>query len=504
MPELLLELFSEEIPAKMQVSVAQTLFANLSSSLKECTGEESRGEYWVTPRRIGCVFYDIPEYTKASKEEIRGPKISAPNAALDGFLKKYNLNKGQLTQIEEYYYAEIHKESAPSSLVVSEVVANNIKNLVWPKSMRWGKVEITWVRPLHGLLCLFNNKILPMQYGHLKASNTTYGHRFLSKDPIEIADFADYKQKLEKNYVMLNPSQRKDKILEQIQNLLKGKRLQLIQDEELLDEIAGLVEYPIVLLGEIEQRFMELPKEVLMITLKHHQRYLMLADEKGELAPNYIIVANFIATDGGKEIIHGNSKVLKARLSDAEFFYKQDLKKKLSEYIGQLKKLTYHQQLGSVYEKIQDVKVLSDKIAAKLKIDKSKISKATELAKADLVTNMVKEFPELQGIMGYYYALNQGEDKDVAEAIRDHYKPMGPNDSIPVNPIGAVVAIADKIDTLEKMFSIGVKPTGSKDPYALRRAAIGLQRIIKSFNFDLPLEELTSNKEVLAFIQAKS
>lgn len=505
MPELLLELFSEEIPAKMQEPIMESFFASLSNALKEHIGTESKGEYWVTPRRMGCVFYDVPDHTKASKEEVRGPKINAPKTALDGFLKKYNLNKEQLSQREEYYFVEINKESSLSSQILPEIISQVINKLVWPKSMKWGKSKVKWVRPLHGLLCLFNQKILPVKFGHLTASNTTYGHRFLSKDAsISVTDFTDYKTKLEKNSVILSPSQRKEIIIGQIKEILKDKNLILIEDNDLLNEIAGLVEYPIVMMGEIEQRFMKLPKEVLVITLKHHQRYLMLSNSKMELAPYYIIVSNFLASDGGKEITHGNSRVLKARLSDAEFFYKQDIKKRLDEYSSQLKKLTYHQQIGSVYDKIQDVKALAEKIAIKVNIDKTKVLRATELAKADLVTNMVKEFPELQGTMGYYYALYQKEDMAVAEAIRDHYKPMGPSDSIPVNPVGAVVAVADKIDTLEKMFTIGIKPTGSKDPYALRRAAIGLQRIIKSYNFDLQLEEVINNEEVIEFIKAKS
>lgn len=503
MAELLLELFSEEIPARMQTKAAYELLNLLSADIETLCQIRPEGESWVTPRRLGVCFKNIPEIVPPSHTELRGPKASAPEAAVSGFLKKYDLSKEQLREDGGYYYATLFKPETDVGNVIGEVVTGLLKNFPWPKSMRWGREQIKWVRPIHSILFLFNGGVIPVEYGAIKSGNYTFGHRFMDPKQITINNFSDYKQKLETAKVILNTEQRKKKINEDIAKLLNGKWLLLREDEGLLDEIVGLVEFPFVLLGQINQEFMHLPEEVLVITLRHHQRYMMLNDNKGELAPYFIIVANQVAEDGGLEIVRGNSKVLRARLSDARFFYEGDMKRTLSSRLSELKNLTFYEGLGSVYDKTQRIIKIASTIAKALGLNEDHAKRAAELCKTDLVTDMVKEFPELQGIMGYYYATNDSEDKEVALAIRDHYKPQGPSDSVPANKIGAIVAIADKIDTLQEMFRINIRPTGSKDPFALRRAAIGILRIINEHKLSLEIEDIVESNEVINFINDK-
>lgn len=504
MADLLLELFSEEVPARMQSVAKEQFLSLLLAKLKEKLGLELTGESWITPRRLGIYVSSLPHSIAASSEEIRGPKTSAPDAALQGFLKKNNLKKEELEARDEYYFAYIHKPAAHVADVLGSIIADTLASFTWPKSMRWSDHQIRWVRPIHNILCLFDGKILPLVFGHLTSNNWTYGHRFMAPEKIIIEDFSDYKNKLTAAKVICTTQARKEKIRAEIEAIIAPKGLTLIDDPELLEEIAGLVEYPYVFLGEINKEFMNLPKEVLVITLKFHQKYLMLNDQNGNLAPYFIIVANHVSSDQGKEIIRGNSKVLKARLSDAQFFFNQDKKETLFSRVDLLKSLTFHQQLGSVYDKTQRVKKLAEKIAVNLKLPAEPIIRAAELSKADLVTGMVREFPELQGIMGHYYALHDKEDKEVAFAIRDHYKPQGPADSLPENLIGAIVALADKLDNLNQMFGIGIKPTGSKDPFALRRAALGILRIISHYKLALDFNALAIGSDVVQFINEKN
>ncbi|AIF81984.1 glycyl-tRNA ligase subunit beta [endosymbiont of Acanthamoeba sp. UWC8] len=357
---------------------------------------------------------------------------------------------------------------------------------------------------------MLDNEVLPAKFGHIIASNKTYGHRFLSGKEITVnsASLIEYSKLLKENFIILDALNRKEIIQQEIQKIISGKNLSIIEDNELLNEVVNLVEYPVVYLGQIDEKFMTLPEEVLITTLRNNQRYLMLRNStSGKLAPYFIIVSNTIGQDQGKEIIHGNQTVLGARLFDALFFYENDKKMKLEKRIEQLKALTFHKEIGSVYDKIESVKAIAEKLSNRLQADTAKVIRAVSLMKADLVTEMVGEFPELQGIMGYYYALNDGEGEDIAITIRDHYKPLGPNDYVPTNKVAAIVALADKLDTLNQMFAINIKPTGSKDPFALRRAANGVVRIIAENNFALDIKtdlaDLNIREDVINYISER-
>jgi glycyl-tRNA synthetase beta chain len=503
MAELLLELFSEEMPASMQQGAKDQLLAQILAGLKERFGLELQGHAWVTPRRLGVFIDNLPLEIKESKEELRGPKIAAPEQALEGFLRKNNINKERLEKRGEYYYAIIARPAAAIREVLGKLIEEVLLGFSWPKSMRWSDHEIKWVRPLHNILCLLDSEILALQFGHIRSNNLSFGHRFMAKDQISISNFSDYKSKLAQAFVILESNDRKQAVLTQVNDAIAAKELAMIEDSDLLSEIAGLVEYPVVLLGEIGEEYMKLPREVLVITLRHHQRYLMLNDLKGNLAPYFIIVANRTTADKGDEIVRGNIKVLNARLEDARFFYTGDKAHSLVSRVDELKGLTFHKEIGTIYDKMQSTKAMVERICTQLKIESGKAIRAVELSKTDLVTGMVKEFPELQGIMGYYYALNDNEDKEVAIAIRDHYKPQGPSDSLPENLTGALAALADKLDTLNQMFEIGIKPTGSKDPYALRRAAIGVLRILAHYELNLDLANLGLRDDVCAFINER-
>jgi glycyl-tRNA synthetase beta chain len=490
MSDLLLELFSEEIPARMQVNAAEQLKNQILSKINSELASECYAESWVTPRRVGLYISGIPTTQKESIEELRGPKISAPAQALEGFLNKNSLTKDQLEEKGEYYVAHVKKGGGKVREVIQKIIEETLTKFVWPKSMKWGENPARWVRPLHNILCLYDNTVLKIQFASLTANDNTFGHRFHAPESILIKNLEDYKTKLAAAHVVLITEERKSSILTQIEKHIAGKNIKLIQDNELLDEVAGLVEKPFVLLGTIEQKFMQLPREVMVITLKHHQRYFMLEDVSYNLAPHFIIVSNTTTEDGGKEVIHGNEKVLKARLSDASFFYELDKKDKLENLVPLLKKLTFHEKIGTAFDKLQSVLKLSTSIAEYFKVDANKLSRAITLSKADLVTNMVKEFPELQGVMGYYYAKHDGEDVAVALAIKEHYKPQGPNDYAPTEPLSAAAAVSDKLDTLNQMFAIDIKPTGSKDPFALRRAANGIIRIVGETNLSTFLEQM--------------
>lgn len=503
MAALLLELFSEEMPACMQSLAKDKLLAQILSGLKENFGLELQGQAWVTPRRLGVFIDNLPLAIKEYQEELRGPKITAPEQALDGFLRKNNIGKEALEKRGEYYFAIITKPASAIQEVLSKLIEEVLIGFSWPKSMRWSDHEIKWVRPLHNILCLFANAVLPLQFGQIRSNNLTFGHRFMAPGKLMIANISDYRSKLAQAFVILESADRKQSIRTQVEVAIAAKGLTLIEDDDLLGEIIGLVEYPVVLLGEIDEEYMRLPREVLVITLKHHQRYLMLNDAHGKLAPYFIIVANRTTVDQGGEIICGNIKVLKARLEDAYFFFTQDKARTLASRINELKGLTFHKETGTIYDKMQSTKAMAERLCLQVKIESAKVLRAVELSKTDLVTGMVKEFPELQGIMGYYYAMNDGEDKEVAVAVRDHYKPQGPSDSLPENHIGALAALADKLDTLNQMFGIGIKPTGSKDPYALRRAAIGVLRIMAHYNINLDFIRLDLRDDVIVFINER-
>jgi glycyl-tRNA synthetase beta chain len=502
--KLLFEIFSEEIPSRMQEDGLNGLKNKLNEELNTFYGQSFTIEGYVTPRRIILSINDIPEYTKAVEESIRGPRTSAPEAALHGFLTKYNIASKEALNIDgDYYYYQNKKPAQASKDAIKTILENLLTNFTWPKSMKWGASATKWVRPIRSLLALLDNIVILVEFGNITASNITFGHRFLSPEPIKISNPTEYFEKIKSAYVILDPTERKNIIISEISKLTNDKNLQLIQDNDLLEEIIGLVEFPVVMLGEINSKFMHLPKEVLIITLKHHQKYLMLEDKNNNLAPFYIIVSNIIAPDNGVEIKNGNAKVLNARLSDAEFFFKDDIKNKLENNFSMLEKISFHEKFGSLVTKLNSVKNVAQNICRELKCEAEKVNRAIDLAKCDLVSKMVKEFPELQGIMGYYYAKNQEEPEEIALAIKEHYKPQGPSDYVPTQLISVIVALADKLDTLNIMFSLGIKPTGSKDPFALRRAAIGINRIIQQNKLDLDINKLNLRTDVIDFIKDK-
>ncbi|MBS0236769.1 MAG: glycine--tRNA ligase subunit beta [Proteobacteria bacterium] len=501
MHTLLLELFSEEIPASMQHLAAQNLQQALHASVEQRFGVQVKTEILYTPRRLALLMHGIPTQTIASSEEIRGPRLDAPEAALSGFMRKYNIRSTEeLVQRDGFYYHQRRQLAEPAAKGLPTLVEAAIAALVWPKSMRWGAYKIRWVRPLHSIICMLDDEVIPAQYGPLTASNQTSGHRFLHQSNITISSATSYKDQLQQAYVICDSKERQATILSAIDALLKPLQLSLIKDEDLLTEVSGLVEYPVVLLGTIPEEFMALPPEVLITTLRNNQKYLMTCAPDGALAPYFIIVSNNKAADGGKQIIAGNRKVLVARLSDAMFFYEQDRKQPLISRLDALKNITFQEKIGSVYEKVIATKELANNIAPLVGAGPKLVDRACELAKADLTTSMVKEFPELQGIMGYHYAISEGEPEAIALAVLEHYKPLGPSDYAPKNPVSIAVALADKIYTITCMFAADLKPTGSKDPYALRRAAIGIIRIILENNLDLQLSTLINSPEVLAFI----
>ncbi len=503
MAELLLEIFSGEIPARMQEDARLRFEASLLLAIKSTFAGEVSAKSWVTPRRLGVMVEGFELELNAKSQELRGPRVEAPAAALEGFLKKNNLRHDQLEKRSDYYFAIIASSDEDPTEILKSTIIETIKNFVWPKSMIDGDHDLRWVRPVKSILCILDGKVLNFNYHHIETNNITYGHRFMAPDAIAVSSYNDYAARLADAYVMLESEARKSSIKEQVSAVLSGKDISLIEDEGLMSEIVGLIEYPKVFAAEIDASFMDLPREVLIIALKNHQRYLMTEHVNGKLAPYYLIVANIEPSDGGLALIDGNQKVLSARLSDAKFFYELDLKSPLEARTSQLKALTFHADIGSIYDKQQSVEQLAIKLAEMLKIDAVKLTRAVTLAKCDLTTNMVKEFPELQGIMGYHYATYGGEDEQAAIAIRDHYRPQGPHDRLPEGALASVLAVADKLDTLNQMFAIGIKPTGSKDPFALRRAAIGVLRIIVHNKFAINLKTLGIRPDVIEFIQER-
>lgn len=513
MEKLLIEFFSEEMPAKMLSDYSQSFFnGNLLNNLK-AKGIRSNKKFKIayTPRRISGYLEDFYLSNHNEYEEIKGPRINAPEIAISGFLKKYTLNYvDQLEKRGEFYYLTRKVEQLPIQKLIKLAVEEAIMQTIWPKSMLWGNYEARWIRPLHSILCLYNQEIIPVTYCHLRADRKTQGHRRSENKFIEIlsANWQEYLNKMRATQVIVDIDERKRSIEDQIQTKIKDKNLKLIEDHTLLDEICNLVEFPFVYIGSIANMFMQLPEEVLVTTLRNNQRYLMLRDQNtGKIAPHFIIVSNISGNDGGEAIIQGNQKVLNARLSDALFFFNKDKQTPARSRLEKLKSITFHEKIGSVFDKVQSSKDMISKLATVIGFDIENSLKAVELAKTDLVTEMVSEFPELQGIMGYYYAKESGESEDVAISIRDHYKPMGPNDSLPSTMLAAVVALADKLDTLNQMFKASIKPTGSKDPFALRRAANGVIRIINHYQLPLDYDAMRRigiREDVVQFISERN
>ena len=492
MPELLIELFSEEIPARMQQKAADDLRQMVTNALVAAGLTYEGAQAHGGARRLVLSVEGLDAKAADVNEERKGPRVDAPQPAIDGFLKSTGLTLDQLTVQDDkkgqFYLAVMRKAGRAATNIIAEVVPDTIRKFPWPKSMRWGSGTLRWVRPLHSIICTFDGEVVPFEIEGIRSGNTTRGHRFMGAQHIEVRRFEDYALKLSRAFVIVDAATRVETIRAEARNLAFAQGLELIEDEGLLKETAGLVEWPVVLMGSFDDSFLALPPEVIATSIKNHQKCFALRNAMtGRLANRYLLVSNLVAKDGGQTIIAGNNKVIAARLSDARFFWDQDRKVKLEDWASKLDAITFHAKLGSQGERVTRIETLAAEIARTIGADVEKTKLAARLSKADLVTGMVGEFPELQGLMGRYYALDQGVDAEVADAIRDHYKPVGPSDTIPVSRIGQSVALADKLDTLTGFWSIDEKPTGSKDPYALRRAALGVIRIILDKNLRLGL-----------------
>ena len=483
MAELLLELFSEEIPARMQTRAREDLARLLGEKLREAGLESKSIRTFVTPRRLTAVVEGLPARSPDVKEERKGPRVDAPDAAIQGFLKSAGLKSvGQAKRREDkkgdFYVAVIEKQGRPASEVVARIVPEIVRSFPWPKSMRWGEGKLRWVRPLHSILCLLDGKVVPFDIDGIESGKETRGHRFMAPAPFKVKNFKDYAQKLRAAKVILDGEQRAALILKDARALAAKHKLTLVEDEALLAENAGLTEWPHALIGSFDESFLSVPPEVLATSMKANQKCFSLRKKDGKLTNRFVMVANLKAKDGGKAIAAGNERVIRARLADAKFFFDQDRKVPLEDRVPQLKDIIFHEKLGTQYDRVQRVWRLAREIAPLVKADPDLAERAAILTKADLVSGMVGEFPELQGVMGRYYALEQKENGQVANAIAAHYKPLGPSDEVPREPIAIAVALADKLDTLVGFWAIDEKPTGSKDPYALRRAALGVIRIV--------------------------
>jgi len=520
MPDLLLELFSEEIPARMQARAAEDLRRLVTGALRERGLSHEGAASFVTPRRLALHISGLPARQPDTRDEKRGPRVGAPDAAVQGFLKSAGLKSLAEAKIQrdskkgEFYLAVMEQKGRATIEVLAEVLPAAIKGFPWQKSMRWGEASartgsLRWVRPLHAILATFGpeteeTEVVPFAVDGVAAGNFTFGHRFMAPGKIKVRRFDDYVAALEKAKVVLDPARRRDIILYDARDLALAQGIELVEDEALLYEVAGLVEWPVVLTGEFDAAFLDLPPEVVRTTIRVNQKCFVLQDpSSGRLSHKFVLVANIEAADGGAAIAAGNGRVVQARLSDAKFFWETDLKIKLDDRLAKLDHIIFHEKLGTQGERVNRLEGLAREIARNIGADSNLAARAARLAKADLTSEMVGEFPELQGVMGHYYALAQGEDASVAEAIEDHYKPQGPSDRVPASPVAISVALADKLDTLAGFFAIGEKPTGSKDPYGLRRAALGVIALILEnklrfrlrWLFDKAFEQAAYSKE---------
>ncbi|MCH9754069.1 MAG: glycine--tRNA ligase subunit beta [Alphaproteobacteria bacterium] len=495
MSELLFEIFSEEIPAKMQGKALVDMKNIFINHLSKNKIQYKKLETFITPRRV-VLFADGLRFSEAENlnQEKRGPKVGANEKALEGFLGSNGLKKEDLFIKDikgvEYYFANIVKVSGSIDKIISSILEKILYEFPWPKSMRWDSSDIRWIRPIRNILCLFGENVLPIEFGLLKSNNYSFGHRVLAPQKFSVKNFADYKKSLNKQNVILDQSERKKIILKQIDDILSKKNLSLVKDEGLLDEVSGLVEYPVALLGKIEQKFLSLPKEVLYTSIKTHQKYFSIQDKNGKVAPYFITISNNNPSD--KSVItEGNERVLKARLYDAEFFFKEDKKISLENRVETLKGVIFHKKLGTVYDKTYRIVSVSEILSKHLGITNSNdVKRGALLSKSDLVTNMVGEFPDLQGVIGKYYAKNDGENSSVSTTISDHYLPRGRSDKCPKLKESSVVSIADKIDSIVGLFHVGEAPSSSKDPYGLRRSALGIIRILIESNFSITVQKL--------------
>lgn len=498
MSDFLLELRSEEIPARMQDRAREDLARLFAAELDKAGLKAAELVTYATPRRLALIARDLPEQTAAVSEELKGPPADAPDAAIDGFLRKAGLTRDALETRDvkgrATLFAVIDKPGRATTDVLAEAIPAIIRAFPWPKSMRWGEASITtesqrWVRPLQGIVALFGDEVVECEVAGIRSAAVTVGHRFHHPGVITIGSAADYVEKLRACHVIVDQNERRATIALGAKMAAKKAGLTLIEDEGLLVENAGLTEWPVPLLGRFDEAFLDVPPEVIQLTARVNQKYFVCNDSTGKLANAFVCTANIDAADGGDKIVEGNQKVLAARLSDARFFYETDLKTKLDDLHPKLEKIVFHEKLGTVADKVDRVAKLARWLVEEgiVEADPDQAERAARLAKADLVTGMVGEFPELQGLMGGYYAAAQGEDPAVAEAIRDHYKPVGQGDDVPTAPVTVAVSLADKLDSLMEFFREGIVPTGSKDPFALRRSALGVIRLIIDNRLRLPL-----------------
>jgi glycyl-tRNA synthetase beta chain len=521
MPDLFLELFSEEIPARMQAHAQESLKKLVTDALVERGLVYEGAKAFSTPRRLALSVHGLPARQPDQREEKKGPRVGAPEKAIEGFLKSAGLKsigeaKVQPDKKGDFYVAVVETKGRPSEEVIAEIVPDVVRKFPWPKSMRWGDEHVDqvmvgddivvvgdepvvvtswlkWVRPLHAIVCTFGPEteettVVNFSVDGIESGNITRGHRIHAPGEIEVRRLEDWMKKLEAAKVVPDRERRKAQILHDAKDLALAQGLELVEDEGLLEEVAGLVEWPVVLLGEFDQAYLDIPAEVIRATIRNNQKCFVLRDAKsGKLANKFVLVANIEATDGGAAIKAGNARVIRARLADAKFFWDTDRKSKLEDRLEKFKSITFHDRLGTQAERIGRIIILADSLAPAAKADPAKVEQAAKIAKADLLTEVVGEFPELQGLMGKYYALADGMDSEVASASEEHYRPQGPGDRVPTSPVSIAVALADKIDTLVGFWAIDEKPTGSKDPFALRRAALGIIRIAIENNLRLKL-----------------
>lgn len=484
MADFILELYSEEIPAGMQARAAEHLEKALIDNLRASGAEALGVSSFVAPQRLAVLIDDLPIETEEVRSEKKGPRVDAPEQAIQGFLRANGLSDVTALQIKQdpkgdVYVLEIYQGAERVSDILARIIPEIISEFPWPKSMRWGAGKLRWVRPLRNILCRFNGEVVSFEVDGLVSNGKTYGHRFLAPDEIDVMRKDDYIGALEKAFVLVDPAIRGSMIAEGAVSLARDQACSLVEDIALVQETTGLVEWPVPLLGRIDRAFMDVPDELLRSVMRTHQKYFSVIDDKsGKLAPYFITISNMSTEDSGAAIIAGNERVLRARLADGQFFWQQDLKISLDARLPALDNITFHAKLGSVGQKARRISALAGHLAAKIGADAAHAARAGLLCKADLVSGVVYEFPELQGIMGGYYAVHDGEAESVGAAITQHYAPQGPRDAIPASQNGQIVALADKLDTLTGFWLIDEKPTGSKDPYALRRAALGVIRIL--------------------------
>ena len=501
MADLLIELFSEEIPAGLQVPAAENLKKLMTNGMVEAGLTYASAAAFHTPRRLTLAVEGLLDSSPTVQEERKGPKVGAPEKAIQGFLRGAGLTPSDLETRDDkkgqVYFAKITKPGRPAAEIVAEVLEATIRNFPWPKSMRWGTGSLRWVRPLQSILCLLSNEaetqIVPLELDGIAAGHTTKGHRFMAPDAFTVTGFDDYETKLKRAKVVLRAEERSAAIWQEATNQAFALGQTVVEDAGLLVEVSGLVEWPVVLLGQIDDDFLDLPPEVLKTSMKEHQKFFSVSNPKTGRIERFVTVANIETADQGATILKGNQKVLAARLADAKFFWENDLREAkvgMIKWQVSLENVTFHNKLGSQSARIKRIAAMARALAPVVGADADVAEQAALVAKADLSSEMVYEFPELQGLMGRYYALEAGMGVDIAAACEEHYSPLGPSDDVPTAPTSVAVALADKLDTLTGFWAINEKPTGSKDPFALRRAALGVIRLIMKNQLTLPLSAL--------------